>query len=156
MRKTVRYFPDKLPIGVERNFGPRHRVPVPGDTRDVPVDFRAFLIVTAELLRTLPEWTIRLLVPRRFRKAANLYRYAVRDELATPLDAVDGRGAQWFFPARHASPESVAAAPRIWTSPRPPGSTGAAPFQALHREWQRQGMPVLWSGPIAGPPGPSA
>jgi hypothetical protein len=142
-RKTVRYFPDKVPIGVERNFGPRH-VFVYLVTRDVPVEFRAFLHRHSELLRTLPEWTIRLLVPRRLRKAASLYQYAVRDELATPLTPSMVEELEWFFPARHAGPESVP--PRsdldFATATR---KYSAARFQALHREWQRDGMPVLWA-----------
>ena len=142
-RTTVRYFPDKLPIGVERHFGPRH-VFVYLVTREVPVDFRAFLHRHAELLRTLPVWTIRLLVPRRFRKAAALYRYAVRDELATPLTPSVVEELEWFFPARHASPESVP--PRsdldLTTATR---KYSAARFQALHRAWQREGMRVLWA-----------
>ena len=72
------------PIGVERDYGPRH-VFLYLVTREVPADFRVFLFRHAELLKSVHQWTIRLLIPRRFRKAMALYRYAVRDELATPL-----------------------------------------------------------------------
>jgi hypothetical protein len=72
-QKTVRYFPDKLPIGVERDYGPRH-VFLYLVTREVPADFRAFLFRHAELLKSVQQWTIRLLVPRRFRKTMALYR----------------------------------------------------------------------------------
>lgn len=41
-QKTVRYFPDKLPIGLERDCGPRH-VFLYLVTREVPADFRVFL-----------------------------------------------------------------------------------------------------------------
>jgi hypothetical protein len=84
---TVRYFPDKLPIGVEGEGGRRHR--------------------HAELLRALPEWTIRLLIPRRFRKAAALYRYAVRDEFATPLKPSTVEELEWFFRARKGDARGV-------------------------------------------------
>lgn len=41
---------------------------------------------------------IRVLIPRRFKKAASLYRYAVRDELATPLSTTAVEELEWFFP----------------------------------------------------------
>src|ERR1700688_2252309 len=96
---TVRYFPDKLPIGVEGDGGWRH-VFLYLVARDVPADFRMFLHRHAELLRALPEWTIRLLIPRRFRKAAALYRYAVRDESARPLGPSTVEELGGFFRAR--------------------------------------------------------
>src|SRR5580704_18562058 len=102
---TVRYFPDKLPIGVQGDGGWRH-VFLYLVTRDVPADFRMFLHRHAELLRALPEWTIRLLVPRRFRKAAALYRYAVRDEFATPLTPSTVEELEWYFPARQGGPQT--------------------------------------------------
>jgi hypothetical protein len=49
--ETARYFPDKLPIGVDRD-GYTFLYLV---TRDVPVDFRAFLERHAELLRSSPQ-----------------------------------------------------------------------------------------------------
>ena len=49
--------------------------------RRVPVDFRQFLIRHLDLFRCLHHWTVRLLVPRRFRKAVALYKAAVREEL---------------------------------------------------------------------------
>ena len=48
-------------------------------TREVPVDFRAYLLRHADLLKSVDEWTVRVLVPRRFRKATALYRYPLRD-----------------------------------------------------------------------------
>src|SRR5437867_1695048 len=41
--ETTRYFPDKLPIGIEKHGFQRH-VFVYLVTRDVPVDFRSFLL----------------------------------------------------------------------------------------------------------------
>jgi hypothetical protein len=139
---TVRYFPDKLPIGVEGDGGWRH-VFLYLVTRDVPADFRMFLHRHAELLRALPEWTIRLLIPRRFRKAAALYRYAVRDEFATPLKPSTVQELEWFFQARHGQHRTapppdldLAAANRKFS---------AARFRALHRAWQHEGNPALWA-----------
>ena len=69
-------------------------------TREVPADFRVFLLRHADLLKTVNEWTIRLLLPRRFRKAAALYRYAVRDAFMTPLTPAQVEELDWFFRAR--------------------------------------------------------
>src|SRR5580704_8307530 len=139
---TVRYFPDKLPIGVEDDGGRRH-VFLYLVTRDVPADFRMFLHRHAELLRALPEWTIRLLVPRRFRKAATLYRYAVRDEFATPLKPSTTEELEWFFRARQGDIQTSSPADLdLATAAR---KFSAARFRALHREWQREGNPALWA-----------
>ena len=81
---TTRYFPDKLPIGVPRDGGPRH-VFLYLVTREAPTDFRVFLLRHADLLKAVDEWTIRVLLPRRFRKAAAVYRYAVRDAFMMPV-----------------------------------------------------------------------
>ena len=139
---TFRYFPDKLPIGVEGNGGPRH-VFLYLVTRDVPADFRMFLHRHAELLRALPEWTIRLLIPRRFRKAAALYRYAVRDEFATPLEPSTVEELEWFFRERQGKAQT--APPADLDLATAAQKFSAARFRALHRTWQREGTPSLWA-----------
>ncbi len=139
---TVRYFPDKLPIGVEGDGGWRH-VFLYLVTRDVPADFRMFLHRHAELLRALPEWTIRLLIPRRFRKAAALYRYAVRDEFATPLKPSTVEELEWFFRARQGN--ALTSPPADLDLATAARKFSAARFRALHREWQREGNPALWA-----------
>jgi hypothetical protein len=140
-QQTVRYFPDKLPIGVERD-GYRRHLFLYLVTRDVPADFRMFLLRHAELLRAVREWTVRLLIPRRFRKAAALCRYAVRDELASPVHPTTVQELEWFFCERHGRPQR---------SPRHPDldpdlnlSTAAqkydaARFRSLEKMWLREG-----------------
>jgi hypothetical protein len=61
--KTTRYFPEKLPIGVPRDGGRRH-VFLYLVTREVPAEFRLFLLRHADFLKWVDEWTIRVLVPR--------------------------------------------------------------------------------------------
>ena len=58
---TVRYFPDKLPIGVSPDG--RSHVLLYLLSEPMGDDFRIFLRRHAELLRALPAWSIRLLVP---------------------------------------------------------------------------------------------
>jgi hypothetical protein len=63
-RETIRCFADKLPVGLGpdgRTFVFLYLV-----TRPLPMDFRMFLERHAELLRALPAWTRRLIVPPHF------------------------------------------------------------------------------------------
>jgi hypothetical protein len=66
----VRYFPDKQPIGVGRD-GLTYVFLYLVASR-TPMDFRLFLERHAELLRSLPAWTIRLLMPRHLACTARL------------------------------------------------------------------------------------
>src|SRR5258705_6521771 len=95
---TVRYFPEKLPIGVDAGHW-RH-VFVYLVTRRLPVDFRAFLHRHSELLRAVSAWTIRLLVPRHLKGVIGPYQLAMRDELATPLRRDTFDELRWFFDQR--------------------------------------------------------
>jgi hypothetical protein len=119
--KTTRYFPEKLPIGVPRD-GHKPHVFLYLVTGEVPAEFRVFLLRHADLLKTVDEWTIRLLVPRRFRKAAALYRYAVRDAFATPLTPAQVDELDWFYRARQASRPTLRP-PRISASRNAPRSS---------------------------------
>jgi hypothetical protein len=140
---TRRYFPDKLPIGIEKRPGWYRHVFLYLVTRDVPMDFRLFLLRHAEVLRSLPEFTVRLLIPRRFRKATALYRYAFRDELAMPLEPATAEQLERYFRERQQAPghltepadEDLAKAFRKF---------GAARFKALYRVWQREGDRAIW------------
>ena len=82
--KTMRFFPEKRPIGV----------PLKGDRRHVfstsrpamcPPRFACFYCGMRTCSSRSDEWATRVLLPRRFRKGAALYRYAVRDAFLMPL-----------------------------------------------------------------------
>ena len=61
--RTVRYFPDRLPIGIH----PAGRGVVVYVLTDPWLDeFRVFLLRHAALLRALPAWTLRIVVPPHF------------------------------------------------------------------------------------------
>ena len=134
--ETVRYFPDKLPIAV----GPdgRTHLFIYLVTRDVPIDFRAFLERHAELFRTLPAWTLRLLVPRHLREAIPVHTEAFREQLATPLRPMILDELRWYFYARrtgrNGAHERFDHATRAFGAPR---------FRALYRAWLERGEPVL-------------
>jgi hypothetical protein len=69
--KAVRYFPDKLPIGVQPSAQPHVLIYLV--TRPSPMDFRLFLLRQVGLLRALYRWTTRLLIPRPLRQTANAF-----------------------------------------------------------------------------------
>lgn len=139
-KTTVRYFPDKLPIGLDAGAWTHTFLYLV--TRRVPVDFRTFLHRHAELLRALPAWTIRLLVPRHFAGAIPRYQAAVRDELATPLQRATFDELQWYFAQRQkvVREKTIVADARFrraqeaFASPR---------FRVLYRTWLEVGDPAL-------------
>jgi len=97
--RTTRFFPEKLPIGVPLH-GERRHVFLYLATDAVPTDFRGFLVRHVDLLRSVVEWSVRVLLPRRFRKAAALYRYAVRDAFMRPLTPREIDEVDWYFRSR--------------------------------------------------------
>ena len=129
---TTRFFPDKLPIGVspdKRSYVLLYLV-VDVATRD----FRTFLRRHAELLRALPKWTVRLLVPAGLEDCVEDYRRAFREELASPLQAQVATELRWLCeheknPAA-AERGRLARARRAFRSPR---------FVALRRAWAVDG-----------------
>lgn len=140
--KVIRYFPDKMPIGVERDYGARH-VFLFLVTSEVPAAFRMFLFRHGDLLGAVQQWTIRVIVPRRFKKAIALYRYAVRDELATPLkpSLVDELESVFRCRAGTAGATQPADDFDLITAKR---KFAAARFRARYRMWQVDPSMALW------------
>ena len=137
---TVRYFPDKLPIGIATDQ--RTHVFLYLVNRDTPVDFRAFLHRHAELFRALPEWELRLLVPRHLTESAPVFEAAARQELAMPLRLDDANELGWFFRQRRMlDNEGVVddrkrfrSAVRQFHAPR---------YRAMYRLWKKEGDALL-------------
>ncbi len=140
---AVRYFPDKFPIGVSADG--RLHVFVYLLTNPVPHDFRTFLRRHAELLRVLPAWSIRLLVPadktdkeEKKRHLAAVYEKVFREELAAPLDPTTANELRWFCNAKSVDPgveqTRLRRARRIF---------GAHRFRALRRAWELDGDRVV-------------
>ncbi len=136
---TTRYFPDRLPIGVD----PDHHghVFLYLVTRRVPVDFRPFLFRHAELFRALPKWTLQLLVPAHFAEATDVYLAAARQELAAPLRSLVVDELRWYFnerrrlsafddSSRSVDPARYKRASRAFGAPR---------YRVLYRTWTRVG-----------------
>src|SRR4029453_2993376 len=104
--KAVRYFPDKLPIGMQPHAD--SHVFLYLVTRPSPMDFRLFLLRPVPRLRVLFRWTIRLLLPRKLLKARPAYLHAAREQLATPLHPSVVETLEWLFPERKRLPDTGA------------------------------------------------
>jgi hypothetical protein len=141
-QKIIRCFPDKLPIGIDKEDTGR-LVFLYLVNRRIPLDFRQFLIRHHSLFVNLHTWTVRLLVPRRFRKAVAIYKAAVREELWTPLDPSVSKALETYFRERkerggHLREPSDPFIAREFRR------QGIAKIAALYRAWRREGDVVLW------------
>jgi hypothetical protein len=76
---TVRYFPDKLPIGHDDDH--RRHVFMYLARSPSPMDFRVFILRHLELFNALGFWTIRVWFPRVLAHAMEAYRNAANELL---------------------------------------------------------------------------
>jgi hypothetical protein len=139
--KTVRYFPDKLPIGVLPELD--SHVFVYLVTQPSPMDFRLFLMRHVALFRVLFRWTIRLLFPRSLWKASLLYEHAAREHLAARLEPANVEVLEWLFPERKRLSEP-GAGPADERYPSTSKNFSAPKFRALYRQWLEDPTNTLW------------
>jgi hypothetical protein len=139
--KTIRYFPDKLPVGIENEDG-RRLLFIYLVRHERPDEFRLFLGRHAELLRHLFEWTIRLVLPRRFMKARRLYEWAIREQLATPLDYSIVGELEWYFRSKHGRDLTNVTTPDL-TMAEAARKFRAARYQALEKLWLQDGYGAI-------------
>lgn len=139
-RQTVRYFPDKLPIGHDEY---RHRYVFLYPVHAVDLaHFCLFLARHHWLLNSLPFWTIRVLCPKQLMCHARSFAWATQTTLASPLHLDQLPELVWFFEVtsrghasecrRHAA--RLRAARRMFRGPR---------FIALRRLWHQLGETAL-------------
>jgi len=141
-KTRYRYFPDKMPIGIQADQTDHTLMYLV--TSPVPMDFRLFLIRHCELLRALPAWTIRVLVPEPFAKAIRVFGHAARETLASPITPSMADGLQQYFHERRQRQETplepsdrgFRSEAQAYRSPR---------FQALFRRWQQEGDAAIWA-----------
>ena len=134
---TVRYFPDKLPVGVSPDG--RSHVLLYLLSQPVADDFRMFLRRHAELLRGLPTWSIRLLVPTGVEpEVVDAYEAAFREELGTPLHPTVANELRWFY--QSADVTDMVDAARLRRARR---AFGAPRFRAIRRAWLQDGDRVV-------------
>ncbi|MPZ21061.1 MAG: hypothetical protein GEV06_24650 [Luteitalea sp.] len=129
---TARYFPDKLPIGMQP-YGEPH-VFVYLVTHPSPMDFRMFLLRHSALLRVLLRWTVRLLFPRQLSKARLAYLHAAREHLATPLEPSTVETLERLFAERKRLAEP-GAAPADECHAKLSSAYQTPRYRALHRQW---------------------
>ncbi len=117
---------------------PRHHLPALTFRSADDETVRYFPDKHAELLRSLPAWTIRLLVPRHLTGAAGLHREAFVEQLTTPLPAEVVDEMRWYFHACRDGgidlDERYYRAQTAFAGPR---------FRALYRRWLMDGERVL-------------
>lgn len=142
-KTTTRYFPDKLPIGLDGDG--RTHVFVYLVSRSAPVDFRAYLHRHTELLRALPTWTMRLVIPPHLADADAEYVAACREELATPLRPAMVDELRWFFERQRegAAGSSALAAVEADRFAQARSAFSGPRFRALYRAWLTGGRGVL-------------
>ena len=142
-QKTVRYFPDKVPVGVSDQG--RHHIFGYLVTRAAPVDFRAFLLRHAELLRALGRWVIRLWLPTHFRQAEGIYHAAWKQEFGAPLRISTADELRWYFAMRRGGLATTSSPhdsdrKRYLQARR---AFGAPRYRVLYRAWLREGSRVV-------------
>jgi hypothetical protein len=142
----VRYFPDKLPIGMQPHADTHVFVYLV--TRPSPMDFRLFLLRHVPLLRVLFRWTVLLLLPRKLLKARLAYLHAAREQLATPLHPSVVETLEWLFPERKrlAEPGAAPADPRYFNTS---SAFRTSRYRALYQQWLDDPRNTLW---MAGSP----
>ena len=86
---------------------------------------------------------MRLLVPRRFRKAVALYKAALREELWTPMNPSVSKMLETYFPERQARGEHLSDPDDRYIREEF-RKQGMLKIQALYRAWRRDGDGVLW------------
>jgi hypothetical protein len=141
-QRKVRYFPDGLPIGIHL----AGRGVVVYVVTDLWLDeFRLFLERHAALLRSLPAWTLRIVVPPQFPDIAQRAKQVVWNQLLTPLRSEVLDELRWYFEELRSAPtpshgddldERFYEAREAFSAPR---------FKALYRAWKQDGEPVLAS-----------
>jgi hypothetical protein len=136
----IRYFPERLPIGIDME-GRGVLVYVVAD--QVLDEFRIFLERHAPVLRTLPAWTLRIVVPPHLPKIGQRAKQVVWNQLLTPLQAPLIDELRWYFGQvrTRATPprfddldERFYQARAAFSAPR---------FKALYRMWKQDGDRAL-------------
>lgn len=141
-QRKVRYFPDRLPIGIHL----AGRGVIVYVVTDPWLDeFRVFLERHAALLRALPAWTLRIVVPPQFPDIAQRSKQAVWNQLLTPLRTEMLDELRWYFEQARSHPtpsrcddldERFYEAREAFSAPR---------FRALYGAWKQDGESVLAS-----------
>ena len=141
--RTVRHFPDKLPIGVHPDHRTHEFIYVVNRQR--PVDFRGYLYRHATLLRVLPAWIVRLLVPRHLQEAAVPFQRACHEELGIRLAPATVQELRWYFRERRERSANAAHPVDEERYRRARRAFGAPRYRVLYRHWLGVGDRLIHS-----------
>jgi len=143
VRRTIRYFPDKLPIGLELGNGRSRHVFVYLVRQTNPNDFRLWLLRHGELFRALHEWTVRIVFPKRLYKARALHLWAFRDDLRTRLSFSAAQEFEWYLRVRHGRHLTDTTTPPYATFEEAAKKFRGARFRALEHVWLQGDSTVI-------------
>jgi hypothetical protein len=138
---TWRFFPDKLPIGVQPD-GSKHEF-LYVVNRQIPVDLRPFLYRHATLLSVLPVWRLRLLVPAHLAKAGQAFHRACEEELGTQLAPSTVDELRWYFDQRRQLATNASHLVDRDRYRRARRAFGAHRYLVLYRHWLTVGDTLL-------------
>lgn len=133
--------PDGLPIGVQSDgrVVVLYLAPEPW-----PDAFRTFLRAHVPLLEAVPQWTLRIVLPRRFASAHDHYQTAVHEELESQLPAPTIAEMKRYFECRHGLLRTgEPTADDIYRAGHQKFSTPQ--FDDLYRRWTEHGDEVFFS-----------
>jgi hypothetical protein len=141
--RTVRYFPDKLPIGLA---SPDEIVLIYVVTESDGRAFRSFLAAHRPLLQRLRRWTIRLVCPAAFLAGHGAHTGFLSEFVAPPLRPGVLDDFRWFCQTRRALEEGAVSSPSALDVTRYASARrafGAPRFYAAYRAWRQRGEPAL-------------
>ena len=145
---TVRYFPDKLPIGYDRDH--RRHVFMYLARSPSPMDFRVFILRHLELLNALGFWTIRVLFRRSLARSMEAYRKAAYELLTNPLTPSQTEELIWFLQQPQPLELDASAADRARVQAAR-SEFHSARFAAIRRHWLAEGSRAVFlsASPVA-------
>jgi hypothetical protein len=138
--QRVRYFPDRLPIGVDPSG---HVVLVYLHSDPLRELFREFLQRHASLLERLQAWTVRIVVPAHLQGTVQGLQKTAWGELNSPLSEPILSELRWYFERLASAPtEGSRIADRIRFQ-RCCRAFRSARYPLLYRCWRQDGERVL-------------
>jgi hypothetical protein len=148
-QQRVRYFPDRLPIGVHPSG---HVVFVYVHADPLRDEFRDFLQRHAQLLERLPAWTIRIVVPAHHAAAVQDLQKVAWGQLASPLQEPLLTELRWYFHHRAGGLAGLSEPADRRRFERCERAFATDRYTVLYRRWRQDGERVLTtaSSPIVG------
>lgn len=138
--RQIRYFPDRLPVGIHPD-GRVVLVYLHGDPlRD---EFRAFLQRHAAMLNGLSAWTIRIVLPAPLAGEAQGLQQAAYAQIATPLRESLRDELRWYFERLRAARTETCAGADADRFKRAEQAFQLRRYPVLYRAWLQDGERVL-------------